>query len=93
MTHVWQYQKMGAIYIPHALRAQYSQMGYNYGGISALRDCQEKGKSFLSFNFEQQGDIISDYYRIKDGYKPHWGNGNRYDLPVYESFINQMREM
>jgi len=93
MTHVWQFEKMGSIYIPHALRAQQSQMGYNYGGVDVLKDCQEKGKRFLSFNFEQQGDIISDYYRIKDGYKPHWGNGTRHDLPVYESFINQMREM
>ncbi len=91
MTHVWQFEKMGSTYIPHALRAQGSKMGYNYGGVSALKACQEKGKSFLSFNLEQQGDIISDYYRIRDGYKPHWGNGCRHDLPVYESFINQVR--
>ncbi len=93
MTHIWQFEKMGSIYIPHALRAQSSIMGYNYGGVSALKTGLEKGKRFLSFNFEQQGDIISDYYRIRDGYKPQWGNACRHDLPIYESFIDQMREL
>lgn len=91
LTHIWQFEKMGSVYIPRALRAQQSPLGYNYGGVSALKACQEKGKSFLSFNFEQQGDIISDYYRIRDGYKPQWGHGSRIDLPVYESFIDQVR--
>jgi hypothetical protein len=91
MTHVWQFEKMGSVYIPHALKAQQSEMGYNYGGVSALKACQEKGKSFRSFNLEQQGDIISDYYRIRDGYQPLWGNGSRHDLPIYESFVDQLK--
>ena len=91
MTHVWQYEKMGSVYIPRALEAQRSIMGYNYGGVEILKDCQEKGKSFLSFNLEQQGVIISDYYRIKDGYKPQWGRASRLDLPIYESFIDEVR--
>ena len=91
LTHIWQFEKMGSVYIPHALIAQQSKMGYNYGGVSALKVCQEKGKSFRSFNLEQQGDIISDYFRIRDGYKPVWGNGRRHDLPIYESFVNQLK--
>ncbi len=91
MTHVWQFEKMGSVYIPRALEAQRSVLGYNYGGVEALKNCQEKGKSFLSFNLEQQGDIISDYYRIKDGYKPQWGRASRLDLPIYESFIDEVR--
>ena len=91
LTHVWQFEQMGSVYIPRALKAQFSKMGYNYGGISALRAYREKGKSFLSFNLEQQGDIISDYFMIKDGYQPKWGMGNRHDLSVYESFVEQMK--
>jgi hypothetical protein len=90
MTHIWQFEKMGSVYIPHALIAQRSKMGYNYGGVSGLKNCQEKGKRFLSFNLEQQGEIVSDYYRLKNGYKPHWGDGRQQDLPIYESFIDQL---
>ncbi|MEL6865625.1 MAG: hypothetical protein AAFP19_14455, partial [Bacteroidota bacterium] len=56
----------------------------------AARDLK-RGKDFLAFNLEQQGDIVSDYYRIRDGYKPRWGNGKRQDLPVYQSFIDQLQ--
>ena len=91
LTHVWQFERMGSVYIPQALLAQNSKMGYNYGGISALKAYREQGKSFLSFNLEQQGDIISDYFRIKEGYQPRWGNGDRHDLSVYKHFVDQMR--
>jgi hypothetical protein len=89
LTHVWQFEQMGSVYIPRAIRAQKSKMGYNYGGVSALKTSREQGKSFLSFNLEQQGDIISDYFRIKGGYPPRWGDGDRYDLSVYDFFVNQ----
>jgi hypothetical protein len=32
MVHVWQFQQLGSVYIPRALRAQRSTAGYNYGG-------------------------------------------------------------
>ena len=84
---------MGAVYIPRALRAQYSNVGYNYGGVSNLRSFLKKGKDLHAFNLEQQADIVADYYLIKDGYKPNWGNGNKKDLPIYEAFINQIRNV
>lgn len=92
LTHVWQYEQLGGIYIPRALMAQHSQMGYNYGGISALRSCLRKGKDFFAFNFEQQGEIVADYYLIKDGYRPNWGRAQREDLPIYETFIEQLKK-
>lgn len=91
LTHVWQFEQMGSVYIPRAIKAQYSKMGYNYGGISALSAYREQGKSFLSFNLEQQGDIISDYFRIKEGYQPRWGRGCRHDLSVYAYFVDQVK--
>ena len=82
------------LYIFHAhLKAQNSKMGYNYGGVSALKAYREQGKSFLSFNLEQQGDIISDYFRIKEGYQPRWGVGCRHDLPVYKYFVDQVKKL
>ncbi len=93
LTHVWQYQKMGAVYIPRALRAQYSNAGYNYGGVSNLRSVLQKKKNLLSFNLEQQADIVADYYLIRDGYKPNWGKGVKKDLPIYENFIKQLRKV
>jgi len=81
---------MGSVYIPRTLDLILKWLTIN-GGMSALRAYKEKGKSFLSFNLEQQGNIISDYFMIKDGYQPKWGMGNRHDLSVYESFVEQMK--
>ena len=92
MVHVWQYEKLGAIYIPKALSAQYTAEGYNYGGVEVLKQYMREGKDLLAFNYEQQGDIVSDYYRIKNGYFPRWGNGSRIDLPVYEYFIRTIND-
>ena len=90
MVHVWQYENLGAIYIPKALSAQFTPEGYNYGGVATLKQYMHEGKGFLDFNYEQQGDIVSDYYRIKNGYEPCWGSGGRIDLPVYEYFIERL---
>jgi len=91
MTHIWQYQNMGAVYIPRALKAQYSNAGYNYGGVSNLKAHLLKNEGIFSFNLEQQGDIVADYYLIKDGYKPRWGKGDKKDLAVYEKLMEEIR--
>lgn len=67
LTHVWQYQKTGISYIPKALWAQMTE-GYSYSddGKSpedSLKDARAAGKTLYSYNLEQQGDILSDYYR------------------------------
>jgi hypothetical protein len=91
LTHVWQFQHLGAVYIPRALSAQRSAAGYNYGGVSNLSAQLKKGKSFFIFNLEQQADIVADFYRIREGYCPQWGKGSRIDLPIYETYIQQVR--
>ncbi len=90
LMHIWQYQKMGALYMIQAIRGQYSTMGYNYGGVSALKTCLKKGKGLRDFNLEQQADIVCDYYLLTQGYQPQWGCGTRVDLPVYEKFIEEL---
>ncbi len=92
LVHVWQYQNIGLTYIPRALRAQYSSAGYNYGGLAQLKRFKKQGKTFFAFNLEQQAEILSDYYNLKNGYPIHWGNASFADLPVYEHFVEQVKE-
>ena len=91
LIHVWQYEHKGALYILRALRAQYTKMGYNYGGTQPLLNVAKENGSIFAFNYEQQGDIVADYFRIRKGYEPQWGRGTRTHLPIYEYFMEQIR--
>lgn len=91
LVHVWQYQKLGGAYISMALRAQQSKEGYNYGGVLALKDVKLKNGKITDFNLEQQAEIISDYYLVREGGKPAWGDATRMDLPIYEYFMAQIK--
>jgi hypothetical protein len=64
LMHVWQYQNFGSIYIAKAIKAQLSKEGYDYGGVENLYQGMLCGKSLLEFNFEQQADIIEDFYNL-----------------------------
>lgn len=88
LVHVWQYEQMGAVYMPRALAAQKTKEGYDYGGVEVLEKFAYKG--LAAFNLEQQADIIADYFRIKNDIKPKWGNATKADLPVYEIYLNQI---
>lgn len=90
LVHVWQYEQIGAVYIPRALAAQKSAEGYNYGGIERLQQFAYKGLS--AFNLEQQAEIIADYFRIKNDLKPAYGNGTQADLPIYEKYVEEIRQ-
>lgn len=86
LTHIWQYQvEYGADYAPLALEAQNSE-GYDYGGISALESRMNEGQVITSFNLEQQGDIVADYYAIREDGNP----SNDNDLPTYAYFVDQV---
>ena len=93
LMHIWQYQKMGAIYIPRALSAQWTKMNYNYGGVPALLTALQEDKGLLSFNLEQQADIVADYFRIKTGLCPRWGDGDLSDLGVYENLMIELESV
>jgi hypothetical protein len=72
LMHVWQFQKMGSVYIPLALLAQRTTAGYNYGGFEKLMEVIIRNGDFDDFNLEQQADIVSDYYCMKVGQTPRW---------------------
>ncbi len=92
LIHIWQYQKFGSVYLVRALLAQYSEKKYNYGGIAAIKKAIAKRWNLQNFNYEQQGDIVQDYYRIREGYPPLWGMATIQDLDYYEYFIKQIKE-
>ncbi|MCB0670136.1 MAG: hypothetical protein KDC80_30120 [Saprospiraceae bacterium] len=91
LVHVWQYHQLGSVYIPRALRAQFSHEGYDYGGLANLVLAIRTGKKLSDFNLEQQGDIIADYHRILKGKNPRWGGTTREDLWVYEHLIRDLK--
>ena len=91
LMHIWQYQKYGSMYILHALWAQQTKENYNYGGLAKLMEAKRAGRRLAYFNFEQQADIIEDYYLIKNGCRPQWGSAGPEDLIYYEYFLNEVK--
>ena len=88
LMHIWQYQRMGAIYMVRALSAQHTKMGYNYGGIEAIRAKMTNGETLLDFNFEQQADVVADCFLLQQGFAPQWGTARLDDLIIYETFLS-----
>lgn len=88
VVHVWQYTRRGAAYIPRALAAQNSAMGYDYGGLEPLRN----NNRLEDFNYEQQADIIEDAYRIVNGYRAQWHGLGAEVLPYYYPYLREVRE-
>lgn len=91
LTHVWQFHHFGLAYIPRALRAYHSEIGYDYGGAAALERVRTGGGQITDFNYEQQGDIMADYYRLRIGRPPQWGFAGMDALPVYEYFLKDLQ--
>lgn len=86
LTHVAQYQAIGAIYIPQAIHAQHTG-GYTYGNLATAR---REGKTFRSFNREQQAQIAGDFYRVSVVQQAPSSSGSG-SLADYTHFIQQMR--
>ena len=87
LVHVWQFQTLGSLYIPRALWAQRTHGGYNYGGVQALQQALREGRGLSGFNFEQQGDVVADYFCLKNGLQPRWCDANPAYLPVFEAIV------
>jgi hypothetical protein len=91
MMHIWQYQHRGIRYIPRALWAQHLGGGYNYGGISALRNALQNKQTILDFNYEQQAEIMADYFCLMQGYKPKYVPFDCELMPVFEELVREVR--
>ena len=62
MVHVYQFEKVGSLYLWQALKAQRSKEGYRYGRWEQLAKDRQEGQHFSDYNREQQGQIAQDYY-------------------------------
>jgi len=90
LVHVWQYMNYGSMYIVHALFAQHSDEGYNYGGLKTLKKAMDQNGYLTDFNFEQQADIVRDYYLLTRGQKAQWSRATSDDLDLYDYFVKQL---
>lgn len=91
VVHIWQYQLFGAVYIYFAWKAQISKEGYDYGKVPALIKGIQEGKLFHEFNFEQQAEIIQDYFR-----NTNFSNSNQIqskELLAYTKYLNEMNNL
>jgi hypothetical protein len=64
LTHAWQFQQNGWIYLFKALAAQFQEKekAYDFEGESGLMKSRDNHKLFKDFNPEQQGNIVESYY-------------------------------
>jgi len=89
LTHVWQYEQVGAIYMAQALHAQIRRgLGaYDYGGPAGLRSARTRGMRLTGFNREEQAQIVQDFFLLKHGQPPWVPGGTSADLPLYAHFV------
>ncbi|NAZ84906.1 eCIS core domain-containing protein [Kineococcus indalonis] len=85
LTHVGQYELVGAMYMAQALYAQEFGQGYDYNSLhGSLSAAVAAGATYADFNREQQAQICQDYYDVTHGLPARW-HGSEADL---EYFIN-----
>ena len=91
LIHVWQYERIGIRYIPKCLHAQYSKLGYNYGGVAILE--KESIGGIWNFNLEQMGEIVSDAYKLKNQQKLQWEMAlDPKNIPIYERYLSEIKQ-
>lgn len=84
-THCWQYQRFGSVYIIRALLAQNSKEGYNYGGIHTLENIV-MSRQIKRINYEQQAEIITDYYSLLNTKFEDSG-----EIKIYKNYLNLLK--
>ena len=84
LTHTFQFERVGTVYIGQALLEQkkHGRAAYHYGGEEGLRTACAAGKAYRDYNREQQGQITQDYCE-----RLHAGK----DTSAYAPFIAQLR--
>lgn len=87
LTHVWQYQHYGLVYIYFALKAQNSKAGYDYGGTFGLAKAREDKIKLSCFNFEQQASIIEDYFLLSQNLRT-----SKAQLELFAFYANQIKK-
>jgi len=102
LTHVYQFEVIGSIYMYQALRAQKEKNGrkyirYKYGEDNKeweqLELDRKAGKQFCDYNREQQAEIARHYYKyiLEEGGLPE-GASKSSVLKAYEPFIEELKK-
>lgn len=97
LTHVWQYENRGLIYIPEALDSQnQDDGGYDFGGLAGLQAAKSAGHTIAHFNPEQQGHILETYFAKRQLAKVEYEAKGlvaplalRQELDVYIYFVKE----
>ena len=83
LTHVAQYELVGAVYMPEALHAQNTAAGYDYVyPYLTMTEARKAGVHFASLNREQQASLCEDYYRLNNGVPANY-SGTLAELAPY----------
>jgi hypothetical protein len=84
LTHTYQFERIGSVYIGQALLEQKrnGRDAYLYGGSEGLQSAHAAGKRYRDYNREQQGQITQDYCACL-----HAGQ----DTSAYMPFIADLR--
>lgn len=84
VTHAWQFQRSGWIYLFKALISQFrdKEKAYDFEGESGLLKSREKGKLFKEFNPEQQGNITQSFY---------WRYRRKKPTQAWDPFIEEIK--
>jgi len=91
LTHQWQYQHFGMVYLAQAIgAATYVYCNPGETPAAALARYHGEGKTFSSFNREQQGDIVRDYYfALKQTTDPATA---QQALSAWEPYLQEIRQ-
>jgi hypothetical protein len=89
LMHIWQYRKYGSLYISESIWAQRWGGGYNYGGMETLKRNLSSG--LAAFNFEQQAEIVEDFYRLKNQIRPQWISSNEDGSGILETYVGEIK--
>jgi hypothetical protein len=84
LTHTFQYERVGSVYIGQGLWAQYryGRKAYDYGGPRGLAASRSAGKRYSDYNREQQGQIAQDFCALLRAGR---------DTSLYEPFIAELK--
>ena len=63
LTHVYQYDRVGLVYIPRCLHAQSTSIGYNFGKIDDHLDIRGGRNTLNKLNYEQQAEFLAALYQ------------------------------
>jgi hypothetical protein len=94
LTHAWQYQHVGWIYLARALAAQfrYGTAAYDFGGEANLVKCRQNHWTITKFNPEQQGDIARYYYYGLRSTNAIDEPNKQNELSAYQPYICDIQE-